>query len=355
MTSWFVYSSLSPQIIDQETYHKFRKAFYGSTKQDVIINLDIEEITNIFSKHDIDHIFLKGSLLKQLYPESYMRTMGDIDILVKDSDLEKAKSVLLSNGFTTYITTPVHECFFSKRKTLIEIHCELSEKTERFMKFLNKTWKETFNLYLSRFELNYEYNLVYLLIHLVKHLNSSGIGIRSVLDIGIFVNHYKDSINKDKLKQFLSECDLELFYNNMLWLNQKCFGFDFTEFLNGFSQGENFYQEVTDFILISGVHGFGKDFNRFTSQITHHARNNQNIRKGRIKHFFKIIFPGRKTMQSTYHYLKKFPFLLPLAWFSRFLRLIFKQTKRSLHKLKKLLFERKSIEETISLYDELGV
>ncbi|HPT89028.1 MAG TPA: nucleotidyltransferase family protein [Bacilli bacterium] len=351
-----IYQTLVKENIEQDSYHKFEKAFYLFTKKDVITNLDILEISELFSNNQIKHIFLKGSFLKQIYPESYMRLMGDIDVLVSEEDLPKASKVFAEYGYKHFLTNQSHTCYISNRKTLIEVHGRLnSEDTDRYTKFLKRTWEEVYQISDYRYELNPEYNLVYLLIHLVKHLNSSGIGVRSVLDIGIFVNYFYDNLNEEKLMMFLQETKLELFFKNMLWLNEKCFGFDFSKYLEGFNQDESFLEEVTDYIILSGVHGFGKDFNRFTPRITSHVRKANNSRKGKFKHLIVTIFPSKKSMLPSYRYLNKYPFLLPWAWISRWTKLVFKNPKRTLHKSKKLFIEKKPIEDIVNLYDRLGV
>ena len=57
----------------------------------------ITEISKAFEKENIPYIFLKGAFLCNLYPLPWMRTCNDIDILVKENELEKAINILESN------------------------------------------------------------------------------------------------------------------------------------------------------------------------------------------------------------------------------------------------------------------
>lgn len=354
--SGMIFNSLDSEKISSDVYKRFEKAFYNFYMKDTLQNREIEQINNIFNLYNIDHVFLKGSFLKEVYPASFMRSMGDIDLLIRQRDLQKAKEVMLANGFKHYISVESHECFISENGGLVEIHTRLnSENIDRYDKFLLQTWDNVCHVDSSRYELGLEYNLVYLLIHMVKHFNSSGIGLRSVLDIGLFMNKYSNELSIDKLMTHISECNLQLFFTNILWLNQKYFEFDFEYLLNGFSQDEEFLNDITNFIITSGVHGRGGNFNRFTCKMTMHARNKNNIRKGKFAYIIQVIFPSYRSMRSTYTYLNKFPYFLPFAWLSRWCKLIFKKTKSTFSKIKKLFVKKDNIEEVIKLYEKLGV
>ncbi len=61
---------------------------------------EFKAISELFARHDIPLIPLKGiAFTYLLYQKTPLRSMGDIDILIKTDDLEKAQGVLLQNGF----------------------------------------------------------------------------------------------------------------------------------------------------------------------------------------------------------------------------------------------------------------
>ena len=53
-----------------------------------------DEIRGAFDAASIPYLPLKGLVLRPLYPESWMRTAGDLDILVKPEDLKRAEEAL---------------------------------------------------------------------------------------------------------------------------------------------------------------------------------------------------------------------------------------------------------------------
>ena len=60
-----------------------------------MINGDINEISNLFESERIDYMMLKGAVLRSYYPQPWMRTSCDIDILVKEESLDRATNALV--------------------------------------------------------------------------------------------------------------------------------------------------------------------------------------------------------------------------------------------------------------------
>ena len=67
-------------------------------------NLMIEEFHNIvfeIQRENIDVIILKGMyLVPEIYKDAGLRPFGDLDILVKESDVKKVNQILRANGYT---------------------------------------------------------------------------------------------------------------------------------------------------------------------------------------------------------------------------------------------------------------
>ena len=76
-------------------------------------------------------------------------------------------------------------------------------------------WAQVIHIKEDRYQFNPTYEIVYLLYHLAKHLDTSGIGLRSMLDIGIYLNANKEKINKEELLSYLKSCR----YDNFLYTN----------------------------------------------------------------------------------------------------------------------------------------
>ena len=72
-----------------EVSEKFRKQQMIAIFRYERINYELEEICRVLEEAQIPHMPLKGSVIRKYYPEPWMRTSCDIDILVHESDLKK--------------------------------------------------------------------------------------------------------------------------------------------------------------------------------------------------------------------------------------------------------------------------
>ena len=95
-------------------------------------------ISNIFTEHNIDYVFLKGSanILSDLYNDIGVRMVGDVDILVKKKSASKAFNLIKKIGYKSD-----ENIFFSSKRHLprlknkeklfsIEIHTGITDKVE---------------------------------------------------------------------------------------------------------------------------------------------------------------------------------------------------------------------------------
>ena len=84
---------------DEETAKKLDKQYLVSIYRYQHQTYDLSVILNAFENAKISHIPLKGSVLRAYYPQQWMRTGCDIDILVKEEELDSAKDTLVNIGY----------------------------------------------------------------------------------------------------------------------------------------------------------------------------------------------------------------------------------------------------------------
>ncbi len=68
---------------------------------------EVESISSLFSTHEVEHVFLKGTalLVSGYYKDLGERMIGDIDILVNANQLHDAQKLLLNHGYDEVETT----------------------------------------------------------------------------------------------------------------------------------------------------------------------------------------------------------------------------------------------------------
>jgi len=291
-----------------------KKAFGAYIYKDTQQSSHMAKISYLFNHAGIDHIYLKGSHLKHLYPKTYMRAMGDIDLIVRISDFEKAIDILKQNDYKLIEAITHHHSFIFEDHMDIELHQSLSSDFDDSRKaFLDTLWDHTTRINQHQYQLTPEFEYTYLLLHLLRHLKQTGIGLRSLIDLDIYKKHYL--LDNTRLTEYLSMTDALVFHNRVLEMNDTIFKrIELTDTT----------KKIINYILKSGIHGKGSDFDYY---LPRRVSTQEDKKVSRFKYVMMQVFPPRRHLLETYPYLKKHPYLLPWAWFVRILKLIFKKPK----------------------------
>lgn len=280
--------------------------------QSVLIHERINEvgklIDNILNEAKIPHIFLKGYELQNLYPDPNLRMMGDIDILVKQEDYDKSKSILIKNNFILNSIIETHAEFLYSKIT-IEIHNKLFHDSMIAYKFFKQN-----DLFINSTN---ELYLAYIICHYAKHF-SKGAGLRPIVDIYLFMK--KKKINFKTLNTLLEELGLAKFYSNIM--NTITIIFHDNTLQNNLDI--NLALDTIYYSLQSGIHGFGQNSNIENNQISR-------IGKGsKIKYILNRLFIPLSELFIKYP-IAKCIITIPICYIYRFFYLLFNR-KKELHK-----------------------
>ena len=214
------------------------------------LNYELTKLCETLEQAEIPFIPLKGSVLRQYYPEPWMRTSCDIDVLVHKKDLQRAVSYLSDNlGYRRESQNSHDISMFSQGGVHIEVHYDLVEdnRANSAAAVLKQIW----NVAVKRDGCNYQYEMpdeifyFYHIAHMAKHfVYTGGCGIRPFLDIWV-LNHRID-FDKEKREKLLSDGGLDVFAKQAELLSEVWFGnADHTEIT----------REMEEYILRGGVYG----------------------------------------------------------------------------------------------------
>jgi hypothetical protein len=347
-------SSLKEELQEKSIYQNLKRDYYLYIKIDEIQKTLIEELRNLFNDNKIDFIFLKGSYLKTLYPETYLRSMGDIDVLVRKDKMEEIHKILEDNGFSNWTNSSSHDCFM-KNKINVEIHPLLdSDFSNEYQDLFIKPWSYTYKLNEYEYQLYPEYNFFYQLYHLTKHLYHSGVGYRSIIDLYLLLKANEKAINEERFKEIFNKFPHSKFINNILVIINNNFS---NELLNEIHKNDRIliasHRDFLDFLFEAGTHGTGEGHNLFIGDIARRHNKKEWIVFTKIKFLFSKTFLPYKQMKGMYRYLVKCPILLPFAWIARFFKLLFSKTSRS--KLKRLEVSKEEVLRVEEIFKNIGI
>jgi hypothetical protein len=97
---FFEFGCLQRDILPPHVRVELEGPFFANSMKNLKFLGILKEILEIYEREKIDVIVLKGPVLaEKVWQNLSLRTMGDLDILVKKMDLDRAKRALLDNGY----------------------------------------------------------------------------------------------------------------------------------------------------------------------------------------------------------------------------------------------------------------
>lgn len=322
---------------------KTEESFWKPLKMRVIQMVTIQTMkTNEFflllenlKKAGVNLCVVKGVICRDLYPNPDYRISGDEDIWIPREQFELCHTILTKYGMVLtdekQDIDSSYEVSYGKigSPIYVEIHKELfpsdAEAYGDFNYFFeggNERRIECLIQGISVPTMNYTDHLFYLICHAFKHFLHSGFGIRQVCDIILFANKYGTQIN---WIQMLENCKLihaELFTAALFKIGLKYLTFkpETAHYPKAWSNIQIDETAMLNELLSSGVYGDSSMSRKHSSNITLNVVSAQKQGGKMEKGIIKTLFPSVKKMENRYFYLKKYPFLLPLAWADRIVK-----------------------------------
>ncbi len=302
-----LYAALRDLNIDvpEETMQKFKTAYEMQIMVEATQALELEAISEAFEKAGIDHVPLKGSVIKYLYPMPDYRKSGDIDILIRPEDEEKAEEVLFKFGYKKREYEQeydVHSEYSKPPFLMVELHRQLVAKSERTYAFCKEVWNFVTHISDNKITCLYmmsdEYMYTYLLAHLCHHLYQGGAGIRLIMDIYILKS--KNKLDNNILNKYLKKANLTELDAMICGLNDKWFN--------------EIYIENYDVIELESIVLSGGSFgNKEMQEVMLNSDTNMN----KFIWIIYKIFPPANRISRRYKIIGRKPWLLPAFWIYR--------------------------------------
>ena len=297
--------------------------------------LRTEEFLNLYNKllkENIKPIVIKGITLRCLYPMPDHRPSGDEDILISKENYGKCHEILTSFGMYTEENEETREKSYEVpyRKNgsplYIELHKHLFPPESEAYGDLNRFFENAFeeNCFeningTTVYTLNPTDNLFYLICHAFKHFLHSGFGIRQVCDIVTYADKYGEKIDWLEVFDKCSAISALYFAAAIFKTGEKYLGFDKAKakFSEEWACIEVEEEEMLKDLLTGGLYGASDMSRKHSSNITLDAV--VNTKKGRKKgnSVMLSLFPAKEKLEKRYDYLRKHPYLLPVAWADR--------------------------------------
>ena len=327
-------------LSDSEISKQFEKKILLSVVLYERMNAELQNIKNILENANIPYLPLKGARIRSMYPEPYYRSSCDIDVLVPQTDVEKAEKIFIEKYNYTLRVHNYHDIsLFSPHGIHLELHFSIQENMANIDQLLSKVWEYSVPLNKNdthEYQQTNEYFVFHNLAHMAYHFVHGGCGVRPFIDVYLLLKNF--SFDQDTVRQYCSICEIETFYDQVIELIDVWF--------NGKTHTST-TKAMEDYVISGGV--FGTEKNRITVE---RAKNGSKAR-----YLLKRIFMPYNTLKLRYPIIEKYKFLTPFYEIVRWFSMLFHgKLKRSLSEAKvNQNIDASNTTSISNLLDELGL
>ena len=304
----------------------------------------IVQLRETFRAANIDHILLKGSTMRNLYPKPELRYMGDADILIRVDQYNQIRPLLQNLGYQE-LTEKSHELPWVSPSLTLELHkCLIPDEHADWYRYYGDGWKLAKPATGSEYTMKPEDAFIYLFVHFSKHFRNAGVGCRYVTDLWVWRRANPD-MDESYIRDGMKDLQMDKFYTLMLRLMDHWFGD---------APGDALLDTVTDYIFASGSWGKSEDF---AVSKTVRDMERSGARSGsRVTFIRNSLFPPVEELKYRYPVLNKHIWLLPVMWLCRLFRKVFIKSgtlKRKLSEVKDMSSEK--IKQKQDLLESVGL
>ncbi len=273
---------------------------------------EFRSLCSVLEEAGIQFIPLKGSVMRSYYPEPWMRTSCDIDILVREVDLERAKNIIVSKLEYEAGKVNSHDIgMISPSGVHFELHYSLIEEDEfaAFDEVLKNVWQYAEPIGGSEYHCRLSDSMFYYYhtAHMAKHYMHGGCGIRPLADLILLDTEDADILRERE--SLLSRGGLSTFAKSALHLARVWFSD---------AEHTDLTQQMERLILGGGVYG-----NRENYVVIQQSK-----RGGKFRYAISRIWLPYDDLRFYYPSLNGRRWLLPFYEVKRWCRLIFSKQSR---------------------------
>lgn len=288
--------------ISEETKSEITHSLEMAKYRYIKLNMFENEIKDFFKLHGIRFMFLKGSEIRNLYSNPYLRVSNDIDIYINGKDFDNVVRLFAKefNGKIMPAESKYHESILvDKYKLDVELHFNIrynlpKDKSHLLDDPFEGATHDLDNEY--QLHMNKEKYYLYHILHSAKHTIGGETWLTMLSDTYL--------LNKDKLtKEFVKSANLSSYEKANYNVSKHLFNHDPVE-----------HNEVSFLKFL------------YLDNYTRYISLNKGKHKSKIRFIFSRLFVSRSYLISQYPKLKDHLYLLPIYQVRRWFN-IFKKNK----------------------------
>lgn len=355
---------------DSDIWKRWLKEKNQLIYKSVLMDVEREAIQDFFEKNNIWYMLLKGMVIRKYYPAPELREMADNDILFDNKYSKEVYDFMTARGYKSDdYNKGYHDEYLKPPAYNFEMHRQLVSSKERPKWY--EYYKDVKSILINdangknQFYFSDNDFYVYFIVHTYKHFLNSGMGLRTVLDVYLYVSNLQDKLDFDYIEEQLKKLDAYDFEQTFRSLAFKMFGekakegnvaadelqgsfddkeqdmlresfdakkqdklcgsFDAKEqdkWWNSFDDKEH---DMLSYILDAGTYG------NLENSVAHkmgYTKGEKKKASDKAKYIFRRLFPSMDTIEEFFPFFYKHKWAIPFLYIYRIGKIPFTRRKK---------------------------
>ena len=355
---------------DSDIWKRWLKEKNQLIYKSVLMDVEREAIQDFCEKNNIWYMLLKGMVIRKYYPAPELREMADNDILFDNKYSKEVYDFMTARGYKSDdYNKGYHDEYLKPPAYNFEMHRQLVSSKERPKWY--EYYKDVKSILINdangknQFYFSDNDFYVYFIVHTYKHFLNSGMGLRTVLDVYLYLNNLQDKLDFDYIEEQLKKLDAYDFEQTFRSLAFKMFGenakegnaaadelqdsfdakeqdmlresfdakkqdklcgsFDAKEqdkWWNSFDDKEH---DMLSYILDAGTYG------NLENSVAHkmgYTKGEKKKASDKVKYIFRRLFPSMDTIEEFFPFFYKHKWAIPFLYIYRIGKMPFTRRKK---------------------------
>lgn len=303
-----------PGVWKERFFKSFRKWVSIASTQE----REVQAVSKTLEYCQIDFILLREWLLRDYYPQTDMRVVKDIEVLIRPEDEKDVRRVMKQLGYhcegkdeygtiAYYKTIDCRFVFYQK----------LFPDNRKLRTYFSKVWKQAKQIYPdgSQYIWNIDDLYIYLVSAICDRYAKEEVDTRDIIDIHLYTKRYKDDLNRIYIDEILASLELNKMAKHLEDLGSLWFGV---------YEGEEVrdHRDIEEYIWSKGAYGCEISEKLLPMILDMNIWRIKDARRKRIQKWIRWFFPKLSYMRSRFPIVDKVRVLLPLLWIIRLILML---------------------------------
>ena len=322
---------------DSDIWKRWLKEKNQLIYKSVLMDVEREAIQDFFEKNNIWYMLLKGMVIRKYYPAPELREMADNDILFDNKYSKEVYEFMTARGYKSDdYNKGYHDEYLKPPAYNFEMHRQLVSSKERPKWY--EYYKDVKSILINdangknQFYFSDNDFYVYFIVHTYKHFLNSGMGLRTVLDVYLYVSNLQEKLDFDYIEEQLKKLDAYDFEQTFRSIAFKMFdeNLEDRKWWDLFDVKE---QEMLSYVLDAGTYG------NLENSVAHkmgYTKGEKKKTSDKAKYIFRRLFPSMDTIEEFFPFFYKHKWAIPFLYIYRIGKIPFTRRKKVAGELKEV-------------------